>query len=460
MRAALSGLTTRGRSFLAAGIAACACGLLLGEADLLRVGVFLCALPLATAAVVARTRYRLACNRDIEPRRVPVGDGAEVVLKLENLSRVPTGVLLLEDRLPYSLGGRPRFVISRIEPRGVREVRYPVRSDVRGRYTIGPLALRFADVFGLVELNRSFTSTDALIVTPPVIPLPAVALGGDWSGGGDSHARSISTTGDDDVTTREYRHGDDLRRVHWRSTARYGELMVRREEQPWQNRGVLFLDTRTAAHRGDGPASSFESAITATASIGSHLSHQGFGLRLVTDIGEEVSSFLPDAASTASFEGLLLDSLAIVQGSAARDLSAGLSAVRRGGGEGQVIAVLGRLTDADLDALTRFRHHASSCVAILLDTDSWTTAPEAGRPHSRTAGLLAAAGWRVVSIDSRTNLRSAWKNAGATSTPAASVYSTATSTGPASTGPASGGPGRVSAGEPAGGSYFSAASQR
>jgi len=212
MRAALSGLTTRGRSFLAAGIAACACGLILGEADLLRVGVFLCALPLATAVMVARTRYRLSCARRIEPQRVPVGESAQVVLRLENLSRVPTGVLLLEDRLPYSLGGRPRFVVSRIEPRGVREVAYPVRSDVRGRYVVGPLSLRFADLFGLVELNRSFTSTDALIVTPPVVALPPVHLGGDWAGGGDSHARSISTMGDDDVTTREYRHGDACER--------------------------------------------------------------------------------------------------------------------------------------------------------------------------------------------------------------------------------------------------------
>jgi len=99
------------------------------------------------------------------------------------------------------------------------------------------LSLRFADLFGLVELTRSFTTTDALVVTPTVTPLPAIRLGGDWAGGGDSRARSISTMGEDDVTTREYRHGDDLRRVHWRSTARYGELMVRREEQPWQNRG-------------------------------------------------------------------------------------------------------------------------------------------------------------------------------------------------------------------------------
>lgn len=416
MRTALSALTTRGRSFLAAGLAACACGLILGEADLLRVGVFLCALPLATAAMVARTRYRLSCARRVEPARVPVGESAQVVLRLENLSRVPTGVLLLEDRLPYSLGGRPRFVVSRIEPRGVREVSYPVRSDVRGRYVIGPLQLRFADLFGLVELNRSFTSSDALIVTPPIVPLPPVVLGGDWAGGGDSHARSISTMGEDDVTTREYRYGDDLRRVHWRSTARYGELMVRREEQPWQNRGVLFLDTRASAHRGDGPASSLEWGVAAAASVGSHLARHGFGMRFLTDTGEEVYDYSADAMTGVGFEGLLLDSLAMVTPSPGVDLTTGLGSVRRGGGEGLVIAILGALTDADVEALTRFRHHAAACIAILLDTATWTlsNAPSGPRGHTQTAGLLSGAGWRVVSAPARSDLRTLWRGAAAT----------------------------------------------
>src|SRR5689334_11710424 len=205
LRTALSGLTTRGRCLLAAGIALGLCGIGLGQRDLLRAAIFLIALPLAAVAVVARTRYRLACSRQLDPARVEAGRPSTVRLRLDNVSRLPSGVLLMEDALPYVLGGRPRFVLDRVEPKGVREVSYPVRADVRGHYRVGPLSVRLTDPFGLVELTRAFASTDDLVVTPVVSPLPAVRLGGDWAGGGDASSRSVAVSGSDDAATREYR---------------------------------------------------------------------------------------------------------------------------------------------------------------------------------------------------------------------------------------------------------------
>ena len=100
MREALRGLTTRGRSFLAAAAAAAISAVILGERDLLRVAVLLAALPLLAAAYVGRSRYKLACTRSLDPGRAPVGSSARVILRLQNMSRLPTGTLMLEDRLP------------------------------------------------------------------------------------------------------------------------------------------------------------------------------------------------------------------------------------------------------------------------------------------------------------------------------------------------------------------------
>jgi uncharacterized protein (DUF58 family) len=435
VRAALSGLTTRGRSFLAAGLAAAVCALLLGQQDLLRIGVLLAGLPLASVFVVARTRYRLACSRRLQPIRVAAGQKAQVVLHLENVSRLPTGVLLIEDHVPYVLGSRPRFVLDRVQPRGVRDVAYPVRSDVRGRFPLGPLSIRLTDPFGMCELNRSFSARDHLIVTPVVHPLASISLGGEWSGNGESHARAVAAAGEDDVAAREYRHGDDLRRVHWRSTARRGELMVRREEQPWQSRCTLILDTRAIAHRGDGPGSSFEWAVSAAASVGLHLAQAGFAVRLLTDTGAAVSSAGHDPANAGTdFEGMLLDTLAIVTLSSGETLTRGVDAFRRTGGDGLLVAVLGSMAGEDTEELTRLRHGTTSALAFLIDTPSWVFRPDGsrytgGEALDGNARLLRNAGWRVVRVRSSDSLPSLWPEAARSARSDVSVPATTATTG-------------------------------
>jgi uncharacterized protein (DUF58 family) len=405
VRAGLRALTSRGRSFLASGIAALLMAFFLGENDLFRIGVLVTALPLLAALVVARTRYRLSCARRLDPPRAEVGGEATVTLRLENVTRLPTGLLLIEDTVPYALGVRPRFVLDRVEPRGVREIDYRVRSDLRGRYAIGPLSVRIADPFGLVELARSFTISDTLVVTPHVAALPHVRLSGEWTGGGDSRTRSVAAAGDDDVAPREYRQGDDLRRVHWRSTARHGELMVRREEQQWQSRGALLLDTRRHAHRGEGPRSSFEVAVSAAASIGVHLAREGLGLRLVTDQGAE---HLTDSGLSWS----LLDTLAVVRHSPARSLEMGVSALRQGGGDGLIVAVLGALDAEEARELARLRHSGITAVAVLLDVDTWDGGePGSAEGYQAVQTVLAGYGWRIVRLPAGTSIASVWQDA-------------------------------------------------
>ena len=197
------------------------------------------------------------------------------MLRLENVSRLPTGLLLVEDpSRTRSAPGRGSCWTGWSRG-GVRELSYPVRSDLRGRFTIGPLQVRIADPFGLVELARSFPSTTTLVVTPQVMPLPPARLTGELVGRRRRPAPGSAAAGEDDVVARAYRDGDELRRVHWRSTARYGELMVRREEQRWRNRATVLLDTRRDAHRGPGRVPSFEFAVSAAASIGVHLAREG-----------------------------------------------------------------------------------------------------------------------------------------------------------------------------------------
>ena len=416
----LRGLTTRGRCLLAFGLSLALLAVAFGLPDLLRVGVFLLALPLVAVAVVARTRYRLSCRRVLDPPRVPAGRVSSVQLRLHNVSRLPSGVLLMEDRLPLSLGGRPRFSLDRVAPGGTRDVSYTVRAEARGRYVVGPLAVQLTDPFGLVELRRSFTQTEELIVTPTVSALPPVRLGGDWVGGGeDARTHAHASGGSDDATTRQYRQGDDLRKVHWRSTARAGELMVRREEQPVHSRATLLLDGRRSAHRGDGPGSSYEWAVCAAASVGSALIRSGFVVHLAAEDG---LGRTPADAGTS--EPVLLDALAVIEQSRADALQSAAAALRVRS-DGVLVAVLGQLTAQDAQALARLRSGFGTAIAVLLDTPTWAGGPgPAARSWgaaparddepdpSSPAALLQGAGWRVLPIRHGTTLASVWALAG------------------------------------------------
>jgi len=410
MREGLRGLTTRGKSFLACAITVGLAALAFGEKDLLRVAILIGLLPLLAAWYVGRTRYKLACTRSLEPQRTQVGATARVVLRLQNLSSLPTGTLLLEDRLPYALGSRPRLVLERLGRRQASSVAYSVRADVRGRYEIGPLVIRLTDPFGLCELARAFPSVDHLTVTPTVVALPPVRLTGEYTGTGDSRARSVAVHGEDDAATREYRHGDDLRRVHWRSTARVGELMVRREEQPWESRATLVLDIRKHAHKGEGPTASFEWAVSAVASIAVHLRENGYKLRLVTDL-------VDISATDAEGDAAILDHLAEVKLVARADLGRVTEQLRRRSDSGLIIAVLGSLSPADAEVVARLRGTNGTAVGFLVDSTTWLTLPagdraEADRARAAAALRLLRASWRVTGVSHGDRLPALWPQAG------------------------------------------------
>lgn len=435
----LSGMTTRGSSFLAAGIAATLTGYLLGERALLCVGIALVALPLLAATAARRGQYRLSVSRMIKPPRVPAGHTATVTLRVENISRASTGLLLAEDAVPYALGPRPRYVLDKIERKGTRELSYPLRSDLRGKFEIGPLSLRVADSFGLVEISRSLSGRTTFVVTPRVVPLARTVISRAWAGEGEGQARLASMAGEDDVIPREYRDGDERRRVHWRSTARYGELMVRREEQRWRNRATVLLDGRSIAHRGSGTSSSFEMAVSAAASVGVHVSQEGLTGQFISD------SDLIRAGPF--FEDRLLDALAIIRPSSQRTLDRAFKELKVVGG-GVIIAVMGRLSQAEARQLAACRTEGSQGIALLLDVACWaeprhrpslpaslvvdgvdqasangqpgahqdgSAAASAHRPASQpselatAAALLRGAGWHVTIVDPDTPLSMAWQ---------------------------------------------------
>jgi len=405
MLEALRGLTIRGRAFLAAGVTAIVCAIGLDQPGLSRIGVLLVALPLLVAALLTRSRYRLALTRSVVPSVVAAGQPARVRITVSNEGSLPAAPMLLEETVPFALGARPRFVVRRLGRR--RELEYQVRAEHRGRFELGPMTVRVNDAFGLVRLGRAFTSTAPLLVTPRTVPLDPIRLSNARSGSGDNRPRAFAGGSAEDVTVREYRRGDDLRRVHWRSSARIGELMVRREEQHWQARATVLLDNRHAAHRGAGAAASFEAAVSAAASIALHLVERGYAVRLVTTDGRDLTAWRRsalDAPTTAT----LLETLAVAETTPAAGID--VDWLDGPGAGGLLIAVLGALDGAESQALRRLRNQSPAALALVLDVAGWAAAgPQQISTPVDGAALLSQQGWHATTLGAGERLETGWQ---------------------------------------------------
>lgn len=387
-------LTARGRAMAVAGVAGGAAGWALGQPAIIALAILLVLLPAIGVVVVRRSRFVLGSSRRVQPTRIPFGSTAEVVLSVENGSRLPSGALLLEDAVPAALGDPARILLDRVPPRGHRVERYPLAGRQRGRQRIGPLTVTVTDPFGTARLVRSFSTTTSVVVTPQIVPLGRGGASLTSGGQGEAMFRAVASRGDDDVLPREHRPGDDMRRIHWRATARQGELMVRREEQAWHSSMVVLLDDRARAHEGTGSADSFEWAVSAAASIAVHYLSQGWRLTALTTSGR----VLIDATQPLGTEldGVLqaFADIRTVDASLSRSLRLDVGAATA------VVAVLGRLADDDATALPHPSGGFAGCLAL----------------EPAPLDLLRAGGWRAVGWNRGASVAAAWDQVSPTAT--------------------------------------------
>ncbi|MFN2479810.1 MAG: DUF58 domain-containing protein [Pseudonocardiaceae bacterium] len=388
-----AGFTTRGRCLLTAGLAAALCAVLIDERDLLRMAVFAMMLPLLASVVVRYTRHKLRADRDLVPSRITVGGDCEVHLTLRGTGRL-CARLLVEDVVPDALGGNCGALVAPLPRIGAVQLSYPLRPVQRGVHSLGPLIARITDPLDLALYGPTLAGHSRLVVIPAVVSLTGLPAGGELGASEVAAGRVGSGPGQDEVVVRSYRHGDDLRKVHWRTTARRDELMVRVEEWPERGRATVLLDHRAAAHRGSGPASSLEYAVSLAASVYVHLRRHGRQARLITADGLVLAGAADQTDHTID---TALDVLAALRATDQRELVSGPAMA----GRQDVVAVLGALGPVAIEQLLAHRPRGRRSHAVLLDVAAWDIAgngsscPVAADP-AHAARLLVAAGWSVV----------------------------------------------------------------
>ena len=316
------------------------------------------ALLVAGVVHVRLTKLRIDVTRELHPPRVHAGAPSRVELRVTN--RAAKGTPLLTMRDPVGEGRSARVLLAPMRTGQTVRAAYQLPTERRGVLEVGPLDVEVADPFGVATMRTRAAGVTRLTVWPAIDDItPPPHTQGDEPHGGVDHPDALRPTGEDFYALRPYVLGDDLRRVHWASTARRDELMVRQDEMPWQGRATVLLDTRRGAYGG----LAFEHAVSAAASILVAASGRRFLIRLVTASGLDTGF----GAGGAHVEAAL-EHLAVARTVGKGDLAGALASLRRAGHGGAVAALLGARAPADVAAAPRLRSAYGHTAVVVFGT--------------------------------------------------------------------------------------------
>lgn len=336
------GLTGAGVGTLVAAVALGAAGRVLGIDELTIVGWCALAAVAASWAAVRVAGVDLDVERQVRPRRVIVGDRCIVEMRIHNGRTVARLPLELTDSMSGEVAVRMTLPQRRSDPAATASYHLPARR--RGIASFGPIGVRVIDPLGLARVDATFDARVDVIVLPRVVPVGlAAAEGAEDPSGARPSRRAMRTASEEFESLREYAPGDDVRRVHWPSTARLGRPMVRSHEQPTQRRTTVLLDDRLAAFA-PGSDDAFDRAVTAAASVLAAARDAGEQVRLLTATGDDSGRF----DDPQRFDSVL-DQLAATTPSMGGSLAGAIGAAGRGGE--RIVVCAGVLGDTELSAL-------------------------------------------------------------------------------------------------------------
>lgn len=274
-------VTSRGTGTAGAALVLYAAGVVLGYPELcvLAAGAVLA---LAVASLFLLPAPRLRVRREIAPPNVARGDPAVAVVTVTNAGRRPARALSASD----SCDGRVVTVaVPKLGPGASRMVSYRLPTRLRGEIQVGPLTVWRRDPFGFFARGTGYGGQLTLLVRPRTVGLSTVASGRAISldGPAADNAPGGSTTFH---ALREYAFGDDLRHIHWRTTARVGTLMVRQLIDTSEPRTTVVLDTARDAYAA---TEDFEEAVDIAASVAVSALRAGFPVALLSPAAPPVA---------------------------------------------------------------------------------------------------------------------------------------------------------------------------
>lgn len=298
-RALSRGVTPLGRGVVSLGLLALALARGAGLVELSVVAA-LCALLVLTGLVAVLLPTRVDAELVLHPDRTSVGSPVRGRLRLRNRWPLPVG----RPEVEVPSGTERRWArLATLPAHGEHVEDFAVPALRRGVVRVGPVLYRRTDPLGLFGRRVRWAPAVDLLVRPATVDLEALPIG---------QVRDLEGTPSDQISMsdlafhalREYVPGDDLRHVHWRSSARAGQLLVRQYHDTRRTSAVLLVDTAREAYP---TPDDFELALSVAASVTLRAAADAFDLTLVC--GEQTvrgadPSYLLDTFCRADLDDL------------------------------------------------------------------------------------------------------------------------------------------------------------
>lgn len=220
------------------------------------------------------------------PRPVSVGEAVSMAVTLENRTSRQKSLLQLHDLVPSGLGGQQTCAIATLAANAQYTWRYTIATQKRGIYSWPEIRLRTAAPLGLFWCSRLQSAKAKAIVYPQILPLercPVIDTLGNKTGQRQLQKTAINASGTEGLTRalRPYRWGDPTRLIHWRTSARYGELRVR-ELEILTSHQSLIVALDVINNQNTWSIDSFERAVVTAASLYYYAQQQGLATQLWT----------------------------------------------------------------------------------------------------------------------------------------------------------------------------------
>ena len=335
---------------------------------------------LAIGGSYVLTRFGLAdleAGYRVDHRQAHVGDDLRTTYSISNASSLPKPWLEVYNPtdLPVPLPGRALGLRSWAQRSWVAIV--PLTR--RGTFRVEPMIVRTGDPFGFFEAAATVGRPTVVTVFPRVVPLPRWRLpNANLEGSHSAPERTLQTT-PLATTVRPYAPGDSFNRIHWRSTARHGEIQVKEFDLEQTADVWLYVDLETPVQGGEGDVSTVEESLRVAASIAhdAFLENRAVGL---TTSGHRLVSIPADRGPRQRQKVMQL--LAAVEGDGTTPLAevllTGLPKLRRGM---TAVVITPSRERVWIRTLTTLRGRGVTAAVVLLDALSYETA---GRRHPKS----------------------------------------------------------------------------